>query len=662
MLVSASLCSGAVFLGDAPRAPQDVSGLPKGPSGKGVTGGFTVNTDSREEVRSFYNAVFKSSDGVPMNTTADVSTCFPGTNGTLFREAALRRINWFRAMAGVPATVTLNPTFNTNDQQAAVIMSANTNLSHTPPSSWFCWTASGSNAANNSNLAIGNAGADAITAYIWDFGANNNVVGHRRWLLYPQTQVMGTGDVPEQGNFEAANATWVFDGNYGGPRPATRKPYVAWPPAGYVPYQLVYPQWSFALSNVNLSAATVSMRSNGVSVGTVKQAYQNNVGESTLVWVPMGLDYTSENSLFPFNGSDTIYTVAISNIIGSPNFYVYNVTVFDPAAPGADYLPPTISGPSQPVAGQNNAYTFTAVANATSYEWRVTRPSPFNFSDGAESGLGNFTVNTSAGYPVQDSAMHASGTFSFHLAHTNPTDQVLTLNQVFVPKTNGTLTFKSRLGFAGNAQTARVQLSTDGGGWQDIYNQVGNGGSGEPTFVTRTLPLGAFANSTVQIRFNYTIGSGSYFPQTSSGVGWYLDDIVITNTEVWAVVATNATTTTNFNFNPSQATNYNLNVRALIFTEFPLDWGPVKSVVATAGAAPPVILLSKPVVASGQVLLDFNVTSGSSATFKLLQADQVSGPWATNAGATLTTNVPGSLYRFTTTVGPAVRFYRVQSP
>jgi hypothetical protein len=575
-------------------------------------------------------------------------------------------------MAGVPATVTLDTAFNTNDQQAAVIMSANANLSHTPPSSWFCWTASGSNAANNSNIAIGNAGADAITAYIWDFGANNNVAGHRRWLLYPQTRVMGTGDVPEQGNFYAANATWVFDGNYGGPRPATRKPYVAWPPAGYVAYQVVYPQWSFALSNVNLSPATVSMRSNGVTVGTVKQAYQNNVGESTLVWVPMGLDYTSGNSLFPFNGSDTIYTVAISNIIGSPSFYIYNVTVFDPAVPGADYLSPTISGPSQPVAGQNNAYTFTAVSNATSYEWRVTRPSPFNFGDGAESGLGNFTANTTPGYSVQDSSYHASGSFSFLLAHPDtspapPPNQILTLNQVFAPRSNGTLTVKSQLGYAGDGEITHVQISTDGGvGWQDIFSQEGNN-SGLPVenmFVTRSFPLGAFADRTAQLRFVYAYTAGLIFynPQGGLAVGWYLDDITLTNVEAWTVVSTNATATTNFTFNPSQATNYNLNVRAVIFTEFPLDWGPVKSVAARAGASLPVITLSKPVVTSGQILLDFNVTSGSSATFRLLQADQVSGPWVTNANATLTTNVPGSSYRFTTTVGPAVRFYRVQAP
>ena len=77
---------------------------------------------------------------------------------------------------------------------------------------------------------------------------------------------MATGDVPAQGPNAAANATWVFDANYGGPRPATTEPYVAWPPPGYAPYPVVFPQWSFALSNADLSTASVTMQSNGVSL------------------------------------------------------------------------------------------------------------------------------------------------------------------------------------------------------------------------------------------------------------------------------------------------------------------------------------------------------------------------------------------------------------
>jgi hypothetical protein len=36
--------------------------------------------------------------------------------------------------------------------------------------------------------------------------------------------------------------------------------------------------------------------------------------------------------------------------------------------------------------------------------------------------------------------------------------------------------------------------------------------------------------------------------------------------------------------------------------------------------------------------------------------------WATNGTAMLTTNVLGSAYQFTTTNGPATRFYRVVTP
>src|SRR3954464_7620558 len=61
---------------------------------------------------------------------------------------------------------------------------------------------------------------------------------------------MGTGDVPSSGPaddpYPAANELCVFDGNTFGPRPATREEYVAWPPPGYVPYQVVGPRWSFA--------------------------------------------------------------------------------------------------------------------------------------------------------------------------------------------------------------------------------------------------------------------------------------------------------------------------------------------------------------------------------------------------------------------------------
>jgi hypothetical protein len=300
--------------------------------------------------------------------------------------------------------------------------------------------------------------------------------------------------------------------------------------------------------------------------------------------------------MFPFAGADTVYSVAVSNITGAAqSYYTYTVTVINPAEPGADYAPPVISGPSQPAVGQANAYTFTPVTHASGYEWRATRPSDYILNAGAESGLGNFTADTSPRYSVQDSSVKASGVYSFHLAHPDPVDQILTLNQVFVPKTNSTLTIKSRLGFAGDVQTARVQIAADGGGWQDVFTQSGNNGQVESAFVTREFSLSGFAGRSLQLRFNYDLGFGSYFNQTSAEIGWYLDDIVITNAEVWTVVATNSTATTNFTFNPPQATNYNLNVRAVMFGDYPLEWGPAKKVSAVIGATP-VITMSRPVV------------------------------------------------------------------
>lgn len=569
-------------------------------------------------------------------------------------------------MAGIPAAVTFNAGEGAKDQAAAVMMAEHNALQHVGDwTGWNCFSSDGTNASANSNLALGSAGPDAITGYIWDFGANNFEVGHRRWILYPQTQVMATGDVPSQNSYNSANATWVFDANYGGPRPATRTPYVPWPPAGYVPYQVVFPQWSFALSNANFSNATVSMTSNGIPVAITKQLYLEGYGENSLVWYPNSLN-PSTTVTFPFNGMDTVYAVTINNVAttaGIKNF-TYNVTLFDPAVPGADYFPATISGTNLPSVGVANPYTFTTVTNATSYQWRATLRTPFNFNDGAENGLTNFVVNTSAGYSVTDSTVHASGTHSFHLVQpTPPVDQTLTLNQTFTPKTNTVVSFKSRLGLAASAQTAEMQISVNqGASWINLFSQTGNmsGNPVETSFVTRSFALTNFVGIPIQLRFNYSITTGSYYNQTSSGFGWNLDDIVVTNSEALTFINTNSISSTNFNFIPAQTGNYNLEARGLIFSEFPLNWGTVKQVTAVVG--PPVITLNAPVISGNQVKINFTLTSGSASTFHLLQANLPGGSWITNASAVLATNIPGSSYQFTTTNGSTTRFYRVQTP
>jgi len=232
---------------------------------------LSVNSASREEVRQFYRAVYFASENVPIGWTGSYATGNAGDTSSAFKEATRLRINFFRALVGVPAGIQFNATYNARAQQAALIASGNNSLDHFPPATFVFFSAAGAEGAANSNLAIGNVGPAAITAYMADAGANNTAVGHRRWLSYPQTRQMGTGDVPgESAARPAANAVWILDtspgGQFGSPRPSTRTPEVTYPPAGYVPSTLVWPRWSFSHPGADFTAATVTMTRNGQPV------------------------------------------------------------------------------------------------------------------------------------------------------------------------------------------------------------------------------------------------------------------------------------------------------------------------------------------------------------------------------------------------------------
>ena len=478
---------------------------------------------------------------------------------------------------------------------------------------------------------------------------------------------MATGDVPMETTNDAANATWIFDANLNGPRPATSTPYVAWPPAGYAPYQVVFPQWSFALSNANLSAATVGMSSNGAAMAVTQQIYATGYGENTLVWYPTGLDPSSE-TMFPFSGADTVYAVTLSNVVttaGTKSF-AYNVTVFDPGTPGADYFPLTISGTNQPSIKVGNPYHCTPATNpnTTGYQWLTAQATNGNLMDSAQNGTTNFTVSPAQTYPLVTNAPDGSGSNCFHLTHINPAPLILQLNEDLFLSNNAVLSFKSLLGYATTSEVARVQITTNyGNTWQNLYSQAGTGGAGESAFTQHTIGLSNYTGSGALLRFDYDVpSSGNYsvYEYIYNNVGWCLENIGVTNAQQLINPATNTTSSTNFTFTPAQTGNYVLQAQGVIFNGFPLDWGTVKPVTAVVG--PPVILLSAPGMTGSQVKINFTLVSGSAPSFHLLQASQLGGAWTTNGSAVLTTNVPGSSYQFTTTNGPAMRFYRVQVP
>ena len=651
-------------LGPPPTAPlvaKSTFGLATTQGGQPAFGTNFFNTFSRENSRQFYNLVFTASENVPMGWSGTYSTCTPGTNAPDYLQAVQRRVNYFRAMAGIPATITFSNEYSRKAQHAALIMGANNALSHFPPPTWTCYTPDGDQGAQNSNISLGNAGPQAVASQMRDNGANNAAVGHRRWILYPQTRFMGAGNVPATNGNAAANALWVLDPFYGTQRPSTRFSSVAWPPPGFVPYQVVYARWSFSYPNADFSLATVAMTSNGVPWAVSLEPLQCCIGEDTLVWVPSGLNPNTLTS-FPRPASDTVYRITVSNVRigGVPRSFIYDVAVFDPAVPGNDFFPPTISGSSQPLIGATNIYSFTAVSNANGYEWRQSRLANVVFMDGAESGLGNFTVQASTGqYNVQDSSVRFAGTYSFHLAHpAPPTSQILTLNRSLLAGASSTVQCRSRLGWAAPDQRAKIQVSTDGGNsWNDVYTQAGSDGPGETTFALRSVSLGAYAGRTLQLRFNYEFISGSYYPQTSSGVGWYLDDITLQNfQETLSSSVASANTNQTFGFGPSSGGMYLLEVRPILFGNYPSEWGPSLAV----NAVPGVRITSIQRSAGNTWHINFSLLGGSPAGFELWSSGTVDGTFTRELGATVQTVVPGSQYRAVLTSAGPQRFFLIK--
>jgi uncharacterized protein YkwD len=285
-----------------------------------------INTASRETSQSFYSREYLASEGISNGWTGNHNSCDQGTTTAEFQQAIFRRVNYFRVMAGVPPLAGFSDEYNQKAQNAALLMGVNRQLSHSPDDGWTCFSQEGQEGAGNSNLYLGVFGPSAISGYIRDPGANNYFVGHRRWILYPQSRYLGTGDVPARDGYLASNAFWAFDhDNIWGPRPATRDGYVAWPPPGFIPYQVVYPRWSISYPEADFKTASVSMTRNGQPIGLVVNKIENGYGENTLVWEP-------QESFGQAPSADIKYRVNISNVLisGKPQIFSYEVIVFVP--------------------------------------------------------------------------------------------------------------------------------------------------------------------------------------------------------------------------------------------------------------------------------------------------------------------------------------------
>jgi hypothetical protein len=323
-----------VWLGDAPRLTT--------PPEEGVLGArapaiesVVIDPMNRNQVAQAYQTIYLPEGNVPSGWNGNVGSCNAGSTSAAYESATIERVNFYRALAGLPGTVgLLSEPEGTDTQAAALIFSANQQLSHFPTSDWLCWTQAGADGAGHSNIALGfgndaAAGPGAVDLYMDDGGAGNTAAGHRRWVLFPPQAQMASGSIPYNPQW-ASNALWVF-GPLGN-RPPTPNG-VAWPPRGYVPWQLLPSgsnRWSFSFPDANFSNASVTMTRNGQALGApTYESVQNGYGDNTLVWVPQGVTYTQP-------AQDVTYHVVVSGMTGGgvPSTVAYDVIVIDPFAIG----------------------------------------------------------------------------------------------------------------------------------------------------------------------------------------------------------------------------------------------------------------------------------------------------------------------------------------
>jgi hypothetical protein len=520
--------SGGESIGDAPSLTGVDLAEASDPGAIALASGGAVDPSSRAASREYYFANFRQSIP-PVEWTGDFASCVPGTSSAAHLQALLDQIAYYRAMAGVPADITFSAEYNAKAQQAALMMGNAQVLDHFPGPGWPCYTETGREAAGKSNLHYRIASgvvlpvSDAVTAYMEDAGDNNAAAGHRRWLLYPQTTTFGGGsvDAPWDGWDTYANAIWVMDANLGGPRPGTRDLFVAWPPPGYVPYQVTFPRWSFSYPGANFAGATVTATKNGgipVSV-LVESRSATGYGENTIVWSMEGLNDAAH---WPKPSIDDHYTVTLSNVViaGAPTTFTYTVKVFDPATDGAEAM----VAPSRSTVGTSLAFLLASFPANTQVTVAWRRPSgtidqlPGTFTTDANGDVAGSIVLPTVPGGVGHQIIFTASTGTTATAYFEVAPRIKVSPAV---ARRGETVDVSLRGF-GRQDLVRIRWRTPAGGWEQVAEvTTSNSGSANvnvlvPDFASDGLHVVRAEGSTLNAQTNSVQVLGAIVPPVAS--------------------------------------------------------------------------------------------------------------------------------------------------
>jgi uncharacterized protein YkwD len=270
---------------DAAAAVADACAIPAGPS-------------RAEQVCHRWRC-----DGAAAATTAawsgDPSACDPGTLDEAAGARALSLVNLHRFLAGL-APVRAEPAWTTAAQACALLAHANAQLSHTPPSTWRCWSELGARTSAVSLIANRSAPV-AIDAYVEDPG-NADTMVHRRWLLNESLTRVAFGSTDHYSCVVVEGAELAKEGLAGAgtadddPSGAP-VPWVAWPPPGPVPLDVFTTEkldelgWTIQTSSgeLDLDHASVVVSTGGVKLPTrLSRLADLHGSQSAIAFVPDG--------------------------------------------------------------------------------------------------------------------------------------------------------------------------------------------------------------------------------------------------------------------------------------------------------------------------------------------------------------------------------------
>lgn len=278
------------------------------------------------------------------STQPDIPNCRTGTLNASVAANVLARLNEIRAFHRLPA-VTLSSSDTEAAMQASLMMAANGQLSHTPPTTWRCYTALGAAGAQSSNLygtslsANLNYNSDEALLAGWLTEIDNisvDNVGHRRWLLNPFLVTISYGRVAgtlSDGRRSDAAALKVFNNAGQNVVPSGLPPFVAYP---YGDYPAKYFDTRALLSftvvtdgggafganrTVDFSRATITVTgpSGNLTVSSVSYDNDGYGVANNIQWKVAGLTV------------GTAYTVAINGVVvrGASTNYSYQVRLLN---------------------------------------------------------------------------------------------------------------------------------------------------------------------------------------------------------------------------------------------------------------------------------------------------------------------------------------------